>query len=533
MKKIRHLLIIIMVMLLLPLNVNAAKQSISATYNSTGLSTYGSIVNIIGSNGNDDNDTGSGIILFEDVSNTSNLVTVDVVATADSSREIVSLKYELFEGMKSLFQDTITGEDIVNNNGGTVRVKFSFTNKKVSQIKVSAVTRKRSGNKNETTTNVYSHPIEFYDILYTDGSCKGKLKISLSSTGKTNTSSKKAEKQIKFENVYESKTKVDFDLSLEAYSYHKIENVMYELYNASGKLICKDTIRGAKLRKNEGSALLKFSILDTKASKIKITTTAVKREEPQSGNYVKSNELSFSFNEDFNIGDCLKENGSASFVEAGTNNSAGGNINYKKDTNNFSEFIVQADSGAKVEKIPYFLYDSNGGEICSGEITGSKIKHPSVRIKMSFKNSKVRKIKICMYSDQKNKHCETNGLDMITNSNDGGGAGITVNDNLVGGSLGDLTPEEYASNICDEGEESLSDFIIKYWGYVMICAPILLMVMMIVDFLKALTSNDAEHLKKCGSNSIKRVIATVLLLMLPLIVTAVFSLMGLENYLCF
>lgn len=81
---------------------------------------------------------------------------------------------------------------------------------------------------------------------------------------------------------------------------------------------------------------------------------------------------------------------------------------------------------------------------------------------------------------------------------------------------------------CDTG---LKDFINEYWKYIMVITPILLMVMMSLDFAKAIFSSDSELVQKASSNSIKRVLAAVLLLCLPLIVDTILSFFGLE--LCF
>lgn len=54
-----------------------------------------------------------------------------------------------------------------------------------------------------------------------------------------------------------------------------------------------------------------------------------------------------------------------------------------------------------------------------------------------------------------------------------------------------------------------------YWKYVMIIVPVLLIVMMVLDFFKALSSNDSDAINKATSNAFKRTIAAVILLALP------------------
>ncbi len=79
-----------------------------------------------------------------------------------------------------------------------------------------------------------------------------------------------------------------------------------------------------------------------------------------------------------------------------------------------------------------------------------------------------------------------------------------------------------------ECDESLSSFIKEIWKYFIIFAPILLIVMVTMDFFKALFSSDADLLKKASSNAIKRVVATVILLFLPLVISTILDFFGLE-----
>lgn len=71
------------------------------------------------------------------------------------------------------------------------------------------------------------------------------------------------------------------------------------------------------------------------------------------------------------------------------------------------------------------------------------------------------------------------------------------------------------------------DLIHDYWSYVMVIVPILLIVMMALDFFKAIGSNDADAIKKAGTNAVKRTLAAVILLALPALLSIVFDLFGL------
>lgn len=61
----------------------------------------------------------------------------------------------------------------------------------------------------------------------------------------------------------------------------------------------------------------------------------------------------------------------------------------------------------------------------------------------------------------------------------------------------------------------VKNIIHDYWKYVMIVVPVLLIIMIVLDFFKALGSNDADAIKKASTNAFKRTIAAIILLALP------------------
>ena len=71
------------------------------------------------------------------------------------------------------------------------------------------------------------------------------------------------------------------------------------------------------------------------------------------------------------------------------------------------------------------------------------------------------------------------------------------------------------------------DLIHEYWSYVMVLVPILLIVMITLDFFKALAKGDSDSIKKAGSNAVKRTVAAVVLLALPALLGVIFNLVGL------
>ena len=65
----------------------------------------------------------------------------------------------------------------------------------------------------------------------------------------------------------------------------------------------------------------------------------------------------------------------------------------------------------------------------------------------------------------------------------------------------------------------------------MFLTPILLIVMITLDFLKAMTSGDSDSIKKSSNDAFKRVIAAVVLIMLPWALSVIFGWFGLN--ICF
>jgi hypothetical protein len=77
-------------------------------------------------------------------------------------------------------------------------------------------------------------------------------------------------------------------------------------------------------------------------------------------------------------------------------------------------------------------------------------------------------------------------------------------------------------------DNSLEDFINEIWKYFVIFGPILLIIMSVLDFFKALFSSDQDMISKAASNTVKRTLATIILLMLPLLLRTVLGFFGLE-----
>lgn len=242
-----------------------------------------------------------------------------------------------------------------------------------------------------------------------------------------------------------------------------------------------------------------------------------------------------------NYGDCITNFGSIKIIEKGNNNNGNGNIDYSKTKNNTSwgtedvtfDVNVQAPLGNifgndKVKKVKYKI-TSFGEQTCSGEITGSDLEDNEGNVKFHVVINKgyVEKIKFSGVSvspfDSKNIDSIT-GEELSIKHEDDESSNIK-ND----AELGDIMASDGMAS-CDSG---ISDLIKKYWKWVVFLTPLLLIVMMTIDFVKAMSSNDADAVKKSSNNAIRRVIAAVILLALPWAIKVIFTWFGIEQFLCF
>lgn len=240
---------------------------------------------------------------------------------------------------------------------------------------------------------------------------------------------------------------------------------------------------------------------------------------------------------DIDYGDCITKFGSITFVKSGSDNNAGGNVNYSKTKNNNSwstktvtfDVKMQAPSGDKVQKVNYRII-SKEGQSCKGSITGSLVENNKGSVKFSVvidkgyvKEVAFSGLTISRTNSSKRDNIKEEKMSIKHESQEGESNGSLDSDS----GLGDLMPTK---SDCDT---SLRDLINKYWKWVVFITPLLLIVMMTIDFLKAMSSGDSDAIKKSSNNAIKRVIAAIILLALPWAITVVFTWFGLENYLCF
>ena len=91
-----------------------------------------------------------------------------------------------------------------------------------------------------------------------------------------------------------------------------------------------------------------------------------------------------------------------------------------------------------------------------------------------------------------------------------------------------LTGKMEKQTECDEEIQKLID---KYWKWLTILAPVALILLITIDFLKAVVASDENQLSKSANNALKRTIAVVVLLVLPALLKMILGWFGFN--LCF
>lgn len=75
-------------------------------------------------------------------------------------------------------------------------------------------------------------------------------------------------------------------------------------------------------------------------------------------------------------------------------------------------------------------------------------------------------------------------------------------------------------------DDDIINFINKLWNMLLVAGPILMLVMSTIEFVKPILASDADALSKAGSNTVKRAIAFVCLLLLKVILSTILNLFG-------
>ena len=70
------------------------------------------------------------------------------------------------------------------------------------------------------------------------------------------------------------------------------------------------------------------------------------------------------------------------------------------------------------------------------------------------------------------------------------------------------------------------------WTVILVVIPVLLVVLIILDFVKAVAASDEKQMNKAVSNAIKRVAIGVAIFFLPLLVDFILKLAGIASGTC-
>ncbi len=207
--------------------------------------------------------------------------------------------------------------------------------------------------------------------------------------------------------------------------------------------------------------------------------------------------------------------------------------------------------GGYVKNTKFTIYNKKGDAQCYIEYDESSKKYGVYQYNFNLNKKEVGKIVVegTYYTGEKDKKFGKNEFNI---NHDGDSSGDThttkkgttstsIDGDVIGGGAaagtkkGKAKKEAIKTNesgeIINSGSTSctdVSDLIHDYWKYVMVITPILLIVMITIDFFQALAKGDNDSIKKAGNNAIKRTIAAVVLLALPALLSLIFSLVGLD-----
>lgn len=206
-----------------------------------------------------------------------------------------------------------------------------------------------------------------------------------------------------------------------------------------------------------------------------------------------------------------------------------------------------SDDGGYVKSAKFTIYNNDDRAQCyiEPEITGE---HGVYQFNFRLSKKEVSKIVAegTYFDGDKEKSFGSDTFN-INHEGDGSGANhttidgttpTTLEEGVIGGvAKGTVkgsaksmiqTDEDGNSYDSQEACTSVRSIVGDYWKYIMVIAPVLLIVMLSLDFFKAMGSNDADAIKKAGTNTIKRTIAAVILLALPALLSFIFGLFGLD-----
>ena len=242
----------------------------------------------------------------------------------------------------------------------------------------------------------------------------------------------------------------------------------------------------------------------------------------------------------FDYGTCIENYGTITYVSAGNDNAnisdhGNGNINYKNEENNKTwgdpdvpvtfDFVIQASKNHYITNIYYRVGN------CNGEITGFDPTDNYSSYEFSVKIDKGYVKKFTAWGMQQKDGTELNDRLKTGINKESVNVKFYSQKTTTTTSGGASGPKQVK---CVEFSELLN----RYWTMVIIIMPILTILLIAVDLLKVIISSDpdtgggdkgsSKTLKKVGNDAIKRMIALVILLILPFIVRTIFGWFGIN-----
>ena len=234
----------------------------------------------------------------------------------------------------------------------------------------------------------------------------------------------------------------------------------------------------------------------------------------------------------YDTGTCIDDFGTITFNSGGNDNLMGGYVSFSNKNNNLTwntnpvtfDVNVMSTANHKVKDIRYSI-SSKDGYSCNGIISGSAIENNQGSVNLSVVINKGHVEYMNFWGKTVHKNDSTKGD--VTESNK-----INVKREMTQKELEEINKELEIG----PGEtlkcKTLQNLLDKYWTWVMILAPMATVILITIDFVgPILSGNSAEALKKASDKAVKRAIALVILLMLPVIVNLLFGLFGIET--CF
>lgn len=233
----------------------------------------------------------------------------------------------------------------------------------------------------------------------------------------------------------------------------------------------------------------------------------------------------------FDAGECIEGFGSITLKETGSNNDAGGKVVFQNKQNNLTwstktvtfDAKVESTTGHKIKTIGYSI-SSKDGYSCTGVIKGTSIENNTGHVTVSVVIDKGYVSKMAFWGRSVNRSNPSKG-DM-TESNT-----INVKREMTDAELQEID-EELDITTGEKLEcDTLDDLLGKYWTWVMILMPVITLLLMTIDFVGAMLASDSDALKKASGKALKRTVALVILLLLPVIINLLFKIFSIET--CF